>query len=46
VQDLGTACDIVEQLQLAVNKSCEDVESWGGEFPFEQAAASISYWQF
>jgi hypothetical protein len=46
VPDLATAFDLVGQLQLAVNASFEDVEAWGGEFPFERAAASISYWKF
>ncbi|KAF5358767.1 hypothetical protein D9758_008573 [Tetrapyrgos nigripes] len=49
--DAGRASDveevrvIVQYLRSAVDQSMMDVESWGGEFPFERASFSIEYWK-
>lgn len=45
VVDFTSAREVKNELRCAVNDSLTDVESWGGEFPFERAAASIEYWK-
>ncbi|KAK7443988.1 hypothetical protein VKT23_015385 [Stygiomarasmius scandens] len=37
--------EIVESLRSAVKESMADVESWGGEFPFERASISVEFWK-
>jgi hypothetical protein len=46
VVDLTLAREAKNDLRCAVNDSLADVNSWGGEFPFERATASIEYWKF
>jgi len=46
VLDFTLAREVKNDLRCAVNDSLADVNSWGGEFPFERAAASIEYWKF
>ena len=46
VLDFTLAREAKNDLRCAVNDSLADVKSWGGEFPFERAAASIEYWKF
>ncbi|KAF9034819.1 hypothetical protein BJ165DRAFT_1511762 [Panaeolus papilionaceus] len=46
VVDFSLAREARNELRCAVNDSLADVSSWGGEFPFERAAASIDYWKF
>ncbi|KAI6022962.1 hypothetical protein PISMIDRAFT_353892 [Pisolithus microcarpus 441] len=43
--DLTTARDTVNKLWISVQDSLADVESWGGEFPFERAVNSIECWK-
>ncbi|KIJ96711.1 hypothetical protein K443DRAFT_682114 [Laccaria amethystina LaAM-08-1] len=45
VNDFAFAREAVQNLRCAVNDSLADVNVWGGEFPFERAAASIHYWK-
>lgn len=45
VVDFSSAREARNELRCAVNDSVADVQSWGGEFPFERAAASIDYWK-
>jgi len=45
VADFTLAREAKNDLRCAVNDSLADVKSWGGEFPFERAAASIEYWK-
>ncbi len=46
VSDIDVARKIVNDLGAAIKNSFEDAESWSGEFPFEQALASLQYWKF
>jgi hypothetical protein len=46
VSDLNTARRAVQGLRVAVYESLRDCESWGGEFPFEQALAITNSWKF
>ena len=46
VADFTMAREARNDLRCAVNDSLADVKSWGGEFPFERAAASIEFWKF
>ncbi|KDR77914.1 hypothetical protein GALMADRAFT_94401 [Galerina marginata CBS 339.88] len=46
VVDFGLAREARDNLRCAVQESIRDVQSWGGEFPFERASASIEYWKF
>ena len=45
VVDFTLAREAKNDLRCAVNDSLADVKSWGGEFPFERAAASIEFWK-
>ena len=45
VGDFGSAREVIGDLRVAVNESLADVESWGGEFPFQRAASSIEHWK-
>lgn len=45
IGDFTSAHEAVNDLRMAVNDSLADVESWGGEFPFERAVSSIEYWK-
>jgi len=50
--DAGRAGDIesahakVADLRSALNESADAVSHWGGDFPFECAAASLDVWKF
>ncbi|KAF8956848.1 hypothetical protein BDZ97DRAFT_146393 [Flammula alnicola] len=46
VVDFASAREAKDGLRGAVNDSVVDVRSWGGEFPFQRASASIEYWKF
>ena len=46
VHDFTTAREVRNDLRSAVNATSADVKEWGGEFPFERAAASLEYWKF
>ena len=45
VLDISTARAAVNELAENIGESLKDTERWGGEFPFEQAQASIRYWK-
>ncbi|KAF8890947.1 hypothetical protein BD779DRAFT_1515382 [Infundibulicybe gibba] len=45
VENFMAAREAVNNLRGAVNGSLADVNSWGGEFPFERAASSLEYWK-
>ncbi|TFK64863.1 hypothetical protein BDN72DRAFT_861066 [Pluteus cervinus] len=45
VNDFTSARDVVTDLRLAINESYSDVQSWGGEFPFERAFCSLDCWK-
>jgi len=45
VIDFASARDAKHELKAAVNDSFADVNSWGGEFPFERAEASLEFWK-
>lgn len=44
VRDLAEAHEAVADLRSSMSSSADDVEIWGGEFPFERAAATVAYW--
>ncbi|KDQ49458.1 hypothetical protein JAAARDRAFT_42876 [Jaapia argillacea MUCL 33604] len=46
VIDLSSARETAYTLKSALKGSIRDTENWGGEFPFERAAASVDYWKF
>ena len=46
VQNIIEAREIVRDLQLAIYNGFDNVDVWGGEFPFERAKASIAEWVF
>ena len=46
LNDFRTARDIIDDLRVALHESLVEVNSWGGEFPFERASASLEYWKF
>ncbi|SJL11979.1 uncharacterized protein ARMOST_15393 [Armillaria ostoyae] len=45
VDDYAKAREAARELQNAVKESLLDVESWGGEFPFERASSSFEHWK-
>lgn len=45
VDDYAKARETVKELQNAVKESLLDVESWGGEYPFERATLSFEHWK-
>ncbi|KAK0199482.1 hypothetical protein DFS33DRAFT_1268389 [Desarmillaria ectypa] len=45
VDDHAKAREAVRELWNAVKESLLDVESWGGEYPFERALSSFEYWK-
>ena len=45
VVDYTSAREVKNELRCAVNDSLADVKSWGGEFPFERAVASLEFWK-
>ncbi|THU85882.1 hypothetical protein K435DRAFT_763817 [Dendrothele bispora CBS 962.96] len=45
VSNIDDARLIVQNLRSAVKESMSDVESWGGEFPFERASFSVEFWK-
>ncbi|KAJ7720084.1 hypothetical protein DFH07DRAFT_858934 [Mycena maculata] len=45
VEEYTSARKALAELRGAVDASCEDVESWGGEFPFERGVSSLAYWK-
>ncbi|KAG7439553.1 uncharacterized protein BT62DRAFT_938856 [Guyanagaster necrorhizus] len=45
VDDYAMACEAARELRNAVKESLLDVESWGGEYPFERASSSFEYWK-
>jgi arginine decarboxylase-like protein len=46
VPDMSEARDILKELRLSLGKSLDKVQSWGGEYPFGRAWASLDYWKF
>lgn len=46
IGDLGEAREAVSRLRSSVEDSYADVQSWGGEFPFERAFSSMDCWKF
>lgn len=46
VHDFTAAREVRDTLRRAVQDSLADVTSWGGEFPFERAHASLEHWKF
>ncbi|KAJ7358436.1 hypothetical protein DFH08DRAFT_770284 [Mycena albidolilacea] len=44
VGDYTSARKALADLRSTVDASYADVETWGGEFPFERAASSLAYW--
>lgn len=44
VANYAKALEVVQDLQCAIAESRNDVESWGGEFPFERAEFSVAFW--
>lgn len=45
VDDYAKAREAVKELENAVKESLVDVESWGGEYPFERASLSFEHWK-
>ncbi|KAF8193933.1 hypothetical protein K438DRAFT_1828281 [Mycena galopus ATCC 62051] len=45
VGDYTSARKALADLRSTVDASYADVETWGGEFPFERAASSLAYWK-
>ncbi|KAK0197714.1 hypothetical protein F5146DRAFT_1016417 [Armillaria mellea] len=45
VDDYAKAREAVKELENAVKESLLDVESWGGEYPFERASLSFEHWK-
>ncbi|GBE87182.1 hypothetical protein SCP_1004290 [Sparassis crispa] len=45
VSDLETARDAVNELRSAVKESLQDVEIWGGDYPFERGEVSLDFWK-
>ncbi|KAH9476476.1 hypothetical protein JR316_0010388 [Psilocybe cubensis] len=45
VLDFASAREARETLRCAVRDSMDDVKTWGGEFPFERASASLEHWK-
>lgn len=45
LHDFAPAREIVHDLRSAINDSLADVQTWGGEFPFDRASASLHYWK-
>ena len=45
VSDGGIAREIIDDLRGVVKESKKDVQTWGGEFPFERTASSLEYWK-
>lgn len=43
--DFNEAREIVTELRACIEESKDDVNSWGGEFPFDRASASLDYWK-
>ncbi|KAG2006378.1 hypothetical protein CC2G_002698 [Coprinopsis cinerea AmutBmut pab1-1] len=46
VGDFHAAREAVQELRRSVHESLADVQSWGGDFPFERALASLQCWKF
>ncbi|TCD63841.1 hypothetical protein EIP91_004883 [Steccherinum ochraceum] len=45
VPDLSKAREMLRELRIAIQESQREVESWGGVFPFERAAATLEFWK-
>ncbi|KAJ7922397.1 hypothetical protein B0H13DRAFT_1983039 [Mycena leptocephala] len=45
VGDYTSARKALTDLRSTVDASYAEVETWGGEFPFERAASSLAYWK-
>ncbi|KAJ7733861.1 hypothetical protein DFH07DRAFT_780496 [Mycena maculata] len=45
VEEYTFARKALSELRNAVDASYEDVEGWGGEFPFERGISSLAYWK-
>ncbi|KAF8623320.1 hypothetical protein AX17_007461 [Amanita inopinata Kibby_2008] len=45
IGDHAAARDAVNDLKAAIIDCQTDVESWGGEFPFDRASLSIEFWK-
>ncbi|TFK24142.1 hypothetical protein FA15DRAFT_619710 [Coprinopsis marcescibilis] len=46
VNDFSAAQDAVQDLRRAIQDSLNEVNSWGGEFPFERGLSSLQCWKF
>ncbi|KIY67779.1 hypothetical protein CYLTODRAFT_352530 [Cylindrobasidium torrendii FP15055 ss-10] len=44
VANYAVALEFVQDLRCAIAESRDNVESWGGEFPFERAEFSVEFW--
>ena len=45
VIDMSTARATLHDMGARTAESFQDTSAWGGEFPFEQARASVQYWK-
>ncbi|KAG6848843.1 hypothetical protein H0H93_013563 [Arthromyces matolae] len=45
VGDWGAARETIDDLRRVVKESKKDVQTWGGEFPFEGTISSLEYWK-
>jgi len=45
MNDRERALEIFRDLQTAVKDSMKDVQTWGGEFPYERAKSSLDHWK-
>lgn len=43
--DMLMARGALEDLKSAIRESKQTVDSWGGTFPFDRAAASLEFWK-
>ncbi|KAF8631506.1 hypothetical protein AX15_002369 [Amanita polypyramis BW_CC] len=46
ISDHVAAVNTVNELKFAISQCQVDVESWGGEFPFDRASLSLELWNF
>ncbi|KAK2463906.1 hypothetical protein APHAL10511_004078 [Amanita phalloides] len=46
MSDHVAAQNAVNELKEAISECEEEVERWGGEFPFDRALSSLDYWKF
>lgn len=43
--EFAEARGVVNELRACIGESTDDVNNWGGEFPFDRACASLEYWK-